>query len=47
MTFINQDDIISFRHHVHKKLNEKEVELWEIGPWFDMKPYQILLGTID
>lgn len=47
MTFVNNDDIISFRHHVHRKQSEKDVELWEIGPRFEMKPYQILLGTID
>lgn len=47
MTFVNNDDIISFRHHVHRKQSEKEVELREIGPRFEMKPYQILLGTLD
>ncbi|CAF3319069.1 unnamed protein product [Rotaria socialis] len=46
ITFVNQDDYISFRHHVYKK-NEGQIELTEIGPRFEMKLYQIKLGTID
>ena len=51
LTFSNNDDFISFRHHnfeKKKKFNgEFEVNLEEIGPRFEMRPYQILLGTID
>ncbi|CAF2903499.1 unnamed protein product [Rotaria sp. Silwood2] len=46
ITFVNQDDYISFRHHVYKK-NEGQIELTELGPRFEMKLYQIKLGTID
>ena len=51
LTFSNNDDFISFRHHnfeKKKKFNgEFEVDLEEIGPRFEMRPYQILLGTVD
>jgi len=46
MTFANENDYISFRHHVYTQ-NGKEVELREIGPRFEMKLFQIKLGTID
>ncbi|CAF1194353.1 unnamed protein product [Didymodactylos carnosus] len=41
ITFVNEDDYISFRHHIYKK-NEGDIELVEIGPL-----YQIKLGTLD
>lgn len=51
LTFSNQSDFISFRHHnfeVRKKNNgDKDVGLEEIGPRFEMRAYQILLGTVD
>lgn len=47
ITFNNDSDFISFRHHVYKKEDHKTVVLKEMGPRFEMKPYQILLGTID
>ena len=46
ITFANNNDFISFRHHVYEKEGE-EVKLKELGPRFEMKPYQISLGTID
>ncbi|PVD24095.1 hypothetical protein C0Q70_14565 [Pomacea canaliculata] len=46
ITFANDDDYISFRHHVYKFV-EKKIELTEVGPRFEMKPYQIILGTIE
>ncbi|XP_023211675.1 U3 small nucleolar ribonucleoprotein protein IMP4-like isoform X2 [Centruroides sculpturatus] len=46
ITFVNQDDYISFRHHTYKKV-KKEVELQEVGPRFELKLYEIKLGTID
>eukprot|EP00050_Salpingoeca_kvevrii_P002525 m.196338 g.196338 ORF g.196338 m.196338 type:complete len:287 (-) comp10629_c0_seq7:2898-3758(-) len=45
-TFANKDDFISFRHHVYKQ-NGKDIDLSEIGPRFEMKPYMIRLGTAD
>jgi U3 small nucleolar ribonucleoprotein protein IMP4 len=46
ITFANEDDYISFRHHVYKKVDGK-IELSEVGPRFEMKLYEIKLGTID
>lgn len=53
LTFANHDDIISFRNHSFVKKNKsnecrpQDVVLKEHGPRFDMRPYQILLGTLD
>ncbi|XP_077981642.1 U3 small nucleolar ribonucleoprotein IMP4-like [Glandiceps talaboti] len=48
ITFANQDDHISFRHHTYKKTeNGKDIELQEVGPRFEMKLYEIKLGTLD
>ncbi|KAJ1310080.1 hypothetical protein OPQ81_006831 [Rhizoctonia solani] len=47
MTFANENDFISFRHHVFAKTSHKEVQLAEVGPRFEMKPYEIRLGTIE
>ncbi|XP_072026379.1 U3 small nucleolar ribonucleoprotein protein IMP4-like [Amphiura filiformis] len=47
MTFANMDDVISFRHHVYKKVDHKNIELSEVGPRFEMKLYEIKLGTIE
>ncbi|XP_039725208.1 U3 small nucleolar ribonucleoprotein IMP4 isoform X2 [Pteropus medius] len=37
ITFANQDDYISFRHHVYRKTNHRNVELTEVGPRFELK----------
>eukprot|EP01125_Pyxidicula_operculata_P013291 TRINITY_DN4395_c0_g1_i1.p1 TRINITY_DN4395_c0_g1~~TRINITY_DN4395_c0_g1_i1.p1 ORF type:complete len:288 (+),score=52.98 TRINITY_DN4395_c0_g1_i1:44-907(+) len=47
ITFANQDDWISFRHHMYKKSGYKDVELDEIGPRFEMQLYKIKLGSVD
>lgn len=48
ITFANKSDYITFRHHVYQKRGgPKSVELKEIGPRFDLKPYKIELGTAD
>ncbi len=47
VTFANRDDFISFRHHVYRKADHKTVETKELGPRFELKPYQICLGTVD
>lgn len=39
ITFNNDNDYISFRHHVYKKDDHKSVLLKELGPRFEMKPY--------
>lgn len=46
MTFANDDDFISFRHHVFVKTG-RQVQLAEVGPRFEMKPYEIRQGTIE
>ncbi|XP_050675071.1 U3 small nucleolar ribonucleoprotein protein IMP4 [Leptidea sinapis] len=46
ITFANHDDYICFRQHTYKKAG-KEIELSEIGPRFQMKLYEIKLGTLD
>ncbi|CDS09982.1 hypothetical protein LRAMOSA02659 [Lichtheimia ramosa] len=46
MTFANENDYISFRHHVYVKTGNN-VELAEVGPRFEMRVYEIRLGTVD
>eukprot|EP01105_Mastigella_eilhardi_P024092 TRINITY_DN6212_c0_g1_i1.p1 TRINITY_DN6212_c0_g1~~TRINITY_DN6212_c0_g1_i1.p1 ORF type:complete len:296 (+),score=96.31 TRINITY_DN6212_c0_g1_i1:22-888(+) len=46
ITFANRNDYISFRHHTYKK-DKADVVLSEIGPRFEMRLYQIKLGTVD
>ena len=46
MTFANDSDWISFRHHVFAKTQES-VQLVEVGPRFEMKIYEIKLGTVE
>jgi len=47
ITFANNDDTISFRHHTYTKTDYKTVELNEVGPRFELKPYQIVQGTLN
>ncbi|XP_024529370.1 U3 small nucleolar ribonucleoprotein protein IMP4 [Selaginella moellendorffii] len=48
ITFANQQDYISFRHHVYEKQGGvKSIELKEVGPRFELRLYQIKLGTVD
>lgn len=48
ITFANQSDYISFRHHVYEKpKGPKSVEIKEVGPRFELRLYQIKLGTMD
>ncbi len=37
ITFSNESDFISFRHHTYEKPGHKDVELKEIGPRFEMQ----------
>lgn len=46
VTFSNQDDFISFRHHNFSRA-AAAIHLAEVGPRFEMKLYDIKLGTID
>lgn len=46
ITFSNKGDFISVRQHVFVKTKES-VELAEVGPRFEMKLYDLRLGTVD
>lgn len=46
ITFANDNDFISFRHHVYKMVDGK-IHLKEIGPRFEMQLYEVRLGTVD
>ncbi|KAL6130032.1 hypothetical protein ACLB2K_068413 [Fragaria x ananassa] len=48
ITFANDQDYISFRHHIYDKPGgPKSIELKEIGPRFELKLFKIKLGTVD
>lgn len=48
ITFANESDYISFRNHVYEKHGgPKSIELKEVGPRFEMRLYQIKLGTME
>ncbi|KAG9292847.1 hypothetical protein G9A89_016209 [Geosiphon pyriformis] len=47
ITFANDSDYISFRHNVFVKMSHKDVQLAEVGPRFEMRVYEIKLGTVD
>lgn len=45
MTFSNDSDFISFRHHVFVKTGHKDAQLAEVGPRFEMR-CKLSLDTI-
>lgn len=48
LTFANRGDFISFRHHTTTApRGPASTSLTEVGPRFEMKLYQIRLGTLD
>jgi len=63
ITFANDNDYISFRHHTYvknntfqnndknstttKKTKDDDIVLTEIGPRFELHPFQVKLGTLD
>lgn len=57
VTFSNNSDWISFRHHTYAKVRAEDeassaeapggIRLTELGPRFEMRLYQIKLGTVD
>jgi U3 small nucleolar ribonucleoprotein protein IMP4 len=48
VTFDNQDDFISFRHHTFKTTQGgREVQLTEVGPRFELQPFRITQGTLE
>lgn len=38
--------LISFRHHTYHQNGEEE-ELTELGPRFELRAYEVKLGTVD
>jgi U3 small nucleolar ribonucleoprotein protein IMP4 len=46
ITFANHDDYISFRHHTYKR-NKQDLLLTEVGPRFQLRLYEIKLGTLE
>ena len=47
VTFSNDNDFISFRHHMYSKPAHDQVQLHEVGPRFEMRLYQVRLGTLE
>jgi U3 small nucleolar ribonucleoprotein protein IMP4 len=47
ITFANTDDILSFRHHMVEKTKTGKTELKEAGPRFELRPFEIRMGTFD
>jgi U3 small nucleolar ribonucleoprotein protein IMP4 len=47
ITFSNNNDFVSFRHHMYSRPAHDQVALHEVGPRFEMKLYQIRLGTLE
>lgn len=47
ITFANDNDFISFRHHMYSKEKHDGVALHEVGPRFELRLYQIRLGTLE
>ncbi|KAI6192756.1 Brix domain protein [Aphelenchoides besseyi] len=47
VSFTNTDDFISFRQFTHKTGDGGAIELKELGPRFELRPYSIVLGTVD
>ncbi|PWV15768.1 putative U3 small nuclear ribonucleoprotein (snRNP) [Trypanosoma cruzi] len=47
LTFDNQNDFVSFRHHTFRAVKGREVQLTEVGPRMELAPYRITLGTLE
>mmetsp|Transcript_9635 Transcript_9635/g.18790 ORF Transcript_9635/g.18790 Transcript_9635/m.18790 type:complete len:289 (-) Transcript_9635:1160-2026(-) len=47
ISFVNRDDVIVFRNHTYSKPDYKTIDLDEVGPRFNMRLYQITLGTVE
>jgi len=47
VTLSNDNDFISFRHHMFARQGPEKVALSEVGPRFEMRLYQLRLGTLD
>lgn len=46
ISFLCRDDFISFRHHVYAQNGGTDVELEEVGPRFELRPFLLRLGNL-
>ena len=46
VTFAGDRDFISVRHHSYEKLDYNTIDLTELGPRFELRPYMIKLGNL-
>lgn len=46
ISYLNQDDLISFRHHIYSVVKGKE-QILELGPRFEMQLYEVRNGPPD
>ncbi|VUG15973.1 IMP4 [Brettanomyces bruxellensis] len=46
ISFVNKNDFVSVRQHLYVKTKD-DVELSEVGPRLEMRPFSIKLGTLD
>lgn len=46
LSFLCRDDFISFRHHVHAQERGAELDLEEVGPRFELRPFLLRLGNL-
>ncbi|OLL24505.1 U3 small nucleolar ribonucleoprotein imp4 [Neolecta irregularis DAH-3] len=47
LSFLNQNDYISFRHHVYVHTGKEQVELSEVGPRFEMRCWMVRSGVVE
>ncbi|QOU21933.1 snoRNA-binding rRNA-processing protein imp4 [Brettanomyces bruxellensis] len=46
ISFVNKNDFVSVRQHLYVRTKD-DVELREVGPRLEMRPFSIKLGTLD
>jgi U3 small nucleolar ribonucleoprotein protein IMP4 len=47
VTFANSEDFLSFRQHSYSRGDGGEIVLKELGPRFEMRPYSIVLASLE
>lgn len=47
ITFVNNGDFISVRQHVYVRTGKDGVEIAEVGPRFELKLFELRLGTLE
>lgn len=46
VSFFANEDFISLWHHIYDKNSFNKVQLSELGPRFEMRPFMLRLGTL-